>query len=152
VPCWKDRRRFSVIHADDLTRLLILVAQNGRRLAAHKVDDEQGLQGYYFAASDEAPTYAELGRMVAEAVGRSHWGIIPAPSPVVRMVAYASEIVSRMRDTPLFVNVDKAREITAGNWVCSIRKAISELGFQVGLPLLERLRQTATWYRREGWL
>ena len=68
------------------------------------------------------------------------------------MVAYASERMSRMRDKQLFVNVDKAREITAGDWVCSIRKAITELGFHVGLPLLERLRQTATWYRREGWL
>lgn len=152
VPCWKDRRRFSVIHADDLSRLLILAAQNGKRLAAHTTNGEQGLQGYYFAASDEAPTYADIGRMVAEAVGRVHWGIIPAPSPIVWTVAYANEALSRMKQYLPFVNVDKAREITAGDWICSAQKAVSELGFQVGLPLLERLRQTAHWYRREGWL
>ena len=50
------------------------------------------------------------------------------------------------------MNLDKAREITAGSWICSARTAKEELGFSVGAPLLERLRQTAEWYRKEGWL
>jgi hypothetical protein len=50
------------------------------------------------------------------------------------------------------MNLDKAREITAGHWVCSAERAAAELGFHVGAALPQRLRQTAEWYRREGWL
>ena len=64
----------------------------------------------------------------------------------------AGELVSRVRHSPLFMNVDKAREITAGSWLCSARLAAEQLGFKVGAPLLDRLRQTADWYRREKWL
>ena len=50
------------------------------------------------------------------------------------------------------MNLDKAREIVAGSWICSARAAAEELGFTVSAPLLERLRQTAEWYREKKWL
>jgi len=50
------------------------------------------------------------------------------------------------------MNRDKVREMLAGNWICSIQAAQQELGYRVGAPILERLRQTAEWYRRERWL
>ena len=34
----------------------------------------------------------------------------------------------------------------------SAEAARKDLDFEVGAPLLERLRQTAEWYRQEGWL
>ena len=90
--------------------------------------------------------------MVAEAVGRHLVVIIPTLTPMVWMVAVAGEAVASFHQDPLFMNLDKAREITAGSWICSARTAKEELGFSVGAPLLERLRQTAKWYRKEGWL
>jgi nucleoside-diphosphate-sugar epimerase len=147
-----SQRRFSVIHADDLVQLLLLAAKRGKRLAPRGPDGARGAQGYYFAASECDPDYSDLGRMVAEAVGRHLVVIVPTASPVVWMVAFAGEAVSRMRHDPLFINLDKAREITAGSWTCSAQTAATELGFQVEQPLLERLRQTAEWYRREKWL
>ena len=50
------------------------------------------------------------------------------------------------------MNLDKAREITAGSWICSTRAAADELGFAIGASLADRLRQTADWYREAGWL
>ena len=67
-------RSFSVIHADDLVHLLILAAQRGRRLQSPATDEPAaGRQGCYFAACEENPTYAELGRMIGcrwDAAGR----------------------------------------------------------------------------------
>jgi nucleoside-diphosphate-sugar epimerase len=147
-----NRRRFSLIHADDLVQLLILAAERGKRLPPHGRPESHGSQGYYFAACEEDPAYSDLGRMVAEAVGRHLVVIIPTATPMLWMVAVAGEAVSHLRQDPLFMNLDKAREITAGSWICSARAATEELGFSVGAPLLERLRQTAEWYRKEGWL
>jgi nucleoside-diphosphate-sugar epimerase len=62
------------------------------------------------------------------------------------------EAVSHFERRPLYLHIDKAREITAGSWYCSSRAARDDFGFQVGTPLVDRLRQTVEWYRREKWL
>ena len=128
-------RRFSLIHADDLVQLLILAAERGRRLPPRGRPESHGPQGYYFAACEEDPAYSDLGRMVAEALGRRLVVVIPTATPLVWMVAVAGEAISRLRHDPLFMNLDKAREITAGDWLCSARAAADELGFAVAAPL-----------------
>ncbi|MBN2577748.1 MAG: NAD-dependent epimerase/dehydratase family protein [Pirellulales bacterium] len=147
-----SRPRFSLIHADDLAELLILAAERGRRLPAGGGNNPRGPEGYYFAACEVSPLYSDLGRMVSKALGRRWVMVIPTTAPVVWTVAMAGELVSRVRHNPLFMNVDKAREITAGSWLCSARAAAEQLNFAVAVPLFDRLRQTAEWYRREKWL
>jgi nucleoside-diphosphate-sugar epimerase len=144
-------RRFSLIHADDLANLLILAAEHGRRLPPRDGQSHPIAQGYYFAACEQDPTYADLGRLVAKSVGRRVL-VIPTVMPVVRMVAAAGEAIAQVWHQPPVVNFDKAREIAAGSWLCSAQAAREELGFVVGAPLIERLRQTTEWYCREGWL
>ncbi len=148
----RDRRRFSLIHADDLVNLLILAAERGKRLPPCGRPQSRGPQGYYFAACEQDPTYADLGRMVAKALGRRFVIVIPTGMPAVWTVAAGGEAISRLRHNPLFMNLEKAREITAGNWLCSAQTAATELGFAVAAPLPERLRQTALWYREKKWL
>ena len=78
--------------------------------------------------------------------------MIPATVPGVWMLGVAGEAISRIRRRPIFMNLDKAREITAGGWLCSAEAAEKDLQFAVAAPLSERMRQTAAWYRQEGWL
>ena len=144
-------QRFSLIHADDLVTLLILAAERGRRLPPLGRQGESAAQGYYFAACEQDPTYADLGRLVGEVVGRRVL-VIPMAKPVVRTVAAVGEAISQVSHHPLLMNLDKAREITAGSWICSAQAARDQLGFKVAAPLIERLRQTAEWYRKEKWL
>ena len=144
-------QRFSLIHADDLVTLLLLAAARGKRLPPLGQRGDSAGQGYYFAACEQDPTYADLGRLVAESVGHRVL-VIPTAIPVVRTVAAVGEAISQVRQHPLLMNLDKAREVAAGSWLCSAQAAQRDLGFAVGAPLLERLRQTAEWYRQEGWL
>jgi dihydroflavonol-4-reductase len=67
-------------------------------------------------------------------------------------VAAGTHLLMKIRRKPLYFNLDKYQEASAGSWLCSPQAAIEELGFRVDVPLHERLRQTAEWYRREGWL
>ncbi|MGO8689824.1 MAG: NAD-dependent epimerase/dehydratase family protein [Thermoguttaceae bacterium] len=148
--------RFSVIHADDLVNLMILAAQRGRRLQPAGPEDGPAEdcrgQGIYFAACEENPTYAELGRMIGVAVGRPHTFVLPTANPVVWTIAVASEAMAYLRRQPANFNLDKAREATAGAWLCSPRAAMDELQFSVAAPLSQRLHQTAHWYRQQGLL
>jgi nucleoside-diphosphate-sugar epimerase len=144
-------QRFSLIHADDLVQLLILAAERGRRLPPRDGQSHPASQGYYFAACEQDPTYAELGRLVAASVG-CPVVVLPTAMPMVQMIAAVGEVMASVRHQPPVINLDKAREIAAGSWLCSAEAARRELGFTVGAPLVERLRQTTEWYRREGWL
>lgn len=146
-------RKFSLIHAADLAALLILAAQRGERLAPSdaQIESPPG-QGCYFAASDEHPTYYQLGHMIGKALGRRRTFSIPWAAPVVWLVAAVAQLMGRVRRRPVYFGIDKAREALAGEWACSAQKAAQQLGFSVSATLLDRLRQTARWYRQERWL
>ncbi|HUT11089.1 MAG TPA: NAD-dependent epimerase/dehydratase family protein [Thermoguttaceae bacterium] len=150
VPTFRPRR-YSLIHAADLANLLILAARRGTRLSSGPTDGPSP-PGHYFAACEVHPTYAQLGRMVAAALGRRRVLVLPANPLAVRMAATLSEVCSRIVRRPNILNFDKVREIRAGSWLCSAQAATDELGYSPAAPLPERLRQTAEWYRREGWL
>lgn len=144
--------RFSIIHVDDLVEVMLRAAERGRRLPPPGNRGKTPCtQGYYFAASPEHPTYYQLGRLVARALG--HWvGILPFPTMAVWLVATCGEMIGQIRRRPLFLDLDKAREATAGSWACSPQAVLGELGMTFPHSLLDRMRQTVRWYREQGWL
>ena len=153
VPGWKPRR-FSVIHAADLSQLMILAAERGERLAPPPPRDGETTRtrGYYFAACDEHPTFGELGKMIGKALGRRFTFVKHVALPVAWLVAAGTEVAAQIVRRPFVFRMDKYREARAGAWACSPQKAMDQLGFSAGSPLVDRLRETAEWYRAEGWL
>ena len=148
----RGRHRFSLIHAADMAELMILAAQRGKRLAVLGRSGSQAGQGYYFAACEEDVVYDDLGHLIGAVLGRRRVFPLRVGKPTVWVVAAVVEAVSQIIRRPLYLHIDKAREITAGSWICSPHSAAVDLGFSVKAPLVERLRQTAEWYRSEGWL
>jgi nucleoside-diphosphate-sugar epimerase len=136
---------FSVIHAADLAAALDLLAQRGRR-----IEGGGGPSGTYFAAVDETPTYAKLGHMIGAAVGRRRVKIIRNFPMTVWAIALIGELYARLCRRPHILNLDKAREATAGSWACSPAAIARDVGFAPARPLQERLRQTAQWYSDQG--
>jgi nucleoside-diphosphate-sugar epimerase len=115
------------------------------------MDARSAARGCYFAACGEDPTYAELGRMIATALGR-RVRVVPTIRPLVWTIAGLAALWQWMVRQPGYFQPDKAREALAGSWACSAQAARDELGFTPAAPLAERLRQTAQWYRENGWL
>lgn len=145
------RSRFSVIHVADLVELMLLAAQRGRTLAPGDGEASSG-QGIYFAAAERDPTYFDLGHMLADAMGCRRVMYLPIASPLVWVVAAIGEGTGRCLRSAMYLNLDKAAEITAGSWVCSAEAAQRELGFQVCKALHVRVRETADWFRQAGWI
>ncbi len=144
--------RFSIIFVADLCELLIAAAERGERIESEEDGPESRARGVYFGACSEFPTYAELGPMLRDAVGRRRVFCLPFPMPMIWAVASGVEIISRVIGRPLYLKIDKAREIAAGSWTCSPKAAIDQLGFQPTVSLRDRLRETAKWYFKNGWL
>jgi nucleoside-diphosphate-sugar epimerase len=146
------QQRYSLIHAQDLATCLILAAGDGERLAPRGSPQEAGGQGVYYAAYEHHPTYTQLGRLVAEALGREKIRVVSLPNGLTWLIAGIYELVARVRNKPDILNFDKAREASAGSWTCSPKKIQQQLGFTPPNSLQDRLRQTAAWYRSQGWL
>lgn len=146
--------RYSLIHVSDLVDALQLCAQRGTRLVAASEGATAGSsRGYYFAASDEQPTFAELGVLIGMSLGRARVFVCRSSRPYFLWSAAAiAEAVSRLRGKPAIFNFDKAREARAGSWTCSAQAIRGELGFAPHAPLIDRLRQTADWYRQQNLL
>jgi nucleoside-diphosphate-sugar epimerase len=144
-------RRYSLIHAADLAQGLLLAAERGERMNGDPGDHARG-RGVYFLAGQLHPTYAELGPLMAEALGRRPPRVMRVPMAAAWLVALTMEILARLRGQPDIFNLDKMREAAAGSWTCSSEKAVRQLGFEAPADLASRLRQTATWYLRQGWL
>jgi nucleoside-diphosphate-sugar epimerase len=141
-------QRYSLIHAADLAGLLARAAAGGERCRS---DSES--EGLYYVGYPEALTYPELGSQLAQALGRPRVVSLPVPKPIVWAAAAAFEAGSRLIGRrPSIINLDKAREAFAGSWSCSPTKAEQQVAFRPALPLSTRLKQTADWYRAEGWL
>ncbi len=148
------RYRYSLIHARDLANLFILAAERGKRLPSSHLGGTGGRpgQGYYFAACEYDPLYGELGDMVATALGRKRALCIHLAVPIVWAASFCVEASSQIQRRPMYLLLDKTREITAGAWICSAKAAADDLGFRVGASIQDRLNATAEWYLKEGWL
>ncbi|NQU24652.1 MAG: NAD(P)-dependent oxidoreductase [Candidatus Nealsonbacteria bacterium] len=148
----RGRERQSVIHAADLAQLLIASAERGVRLKPDEEGPAAPIAGCYFSDCDEHPSYAELGRMVAVALGRRRVLVMPTPPRTLGGIAAFNLVISQIRRRPMYINFDRLGELTAGSWLGSTEAARQQLGFSVDVSLAERLRQTAEWYRQEGWV
>lgn len=138
---------FSAIHAHDLSIAMHHIAQSGKRLSAHDLSD-----GTYFVADEEVVTYAELGRMIGQALGRDRVKNLRIPHPLLCFFAAISECIGYLKGEAGIINLDKAREAKGGSWVCSPEKLKAEVGYQCIDSLRPRLEQTAAWYLEQGWL
>lgn len=145
---------FSVVHAEDLAAALMLAADRGTRLETPQQgeDDNGSVKGTYFVSADENVSYAELGRMIGRAVGRQRVRVVRSPLAAVWGISAINEGVSRLRRQPHILNLDKAREASAGGWACHDDQLRRDTGFKPAESLQSRLNQTARWYVQEGFL
>ncbi len=164
--------RFSMVHVADLVALLMAAADRGQRLppAAGSEGREETApapeplapattsgrtdpaRGCYYVCGGSAPTLGEFSQMIARALGRRRALVLPVPAPLTWSVAALMEMFGYVSRRPMSLNLDKAREATAGCWACSSEKATRELGFEPAAPIQEWVRQTVQWYRDAQWL
>lgn len=142
--------RLSLIHVDDLVSGLIAAAERGERVRAPAAHE----QGMYFLAGDEQPTFLELGRMMADALGRERVRVVRIPGTLLRVAGCVGDIAARARRDGRrgWINSDKVVEALAGSWMCSPAKAKSQLGWSAAATLAQRLNESARWYRDVGWI
>lgn len=131
--------RVSVIHVDDLARLLVALAVPGAPSSALVEPDDGKLGGW---------THRDFAKALAAAVGTKA-AVISSPSLLLRIAAHADQL---LRGEKAKLTADRAAYFSHRDWVVEPKRAPSPEVWRPQIDTLEGLGATAVWYRSKGWL
>lgn len=133
------RGRLSLIHVDDLARLLLVLAESRYPKKEVLEPDDGRANGW---------THREFASALGRAVGRRAVSLA-TPRPLLRLGAAVDRFVRRDRAK---LTPDRAAYFCHPDWVVSSSSAPAKDVWSPEIATERGLAQTAEWYRAEGWL
>jgi nucleoside-diphosphate-sugar epimerase len=131
--------RLSVIHVDDLARLLLALAGPEAPKQMIIEPDDGRASGW---------SHSEFAQALGAAVGRR--GVrLSMPSPLVRLGAVLDQLIRRDRAK---LTSDRAAYFCHPDWVVDPRKAAPADLWTPSVTTEDGLATTYRWYREKGWL
>ncbi len=129
----------SIIHVDDLARLLLALAGP---VAPSRVlyEPDDGREGGW--------SHTELAHAIGKAVGRK----VFAPNLSASVLEIAARADKILRGDKAKLTADRVGYMCHPNWVARSQKAVPEKVWQPRIHGEEGFAATAKWYRDEGWL
>jgi nucleoside-diphosphate-sugar epimerase len=131
--------RVSLIHADDLVRLLVALAAPGAPTGV-TIEPDDGRRGGW--------THKEFAEALGHAVGR-RGASLSIPSGLLRFGAKADRL---LRGDKAKLTADRAAYFCHPDWVADPARAVPPDLWQPRIATPEGLAATAQWYRAQGWL
>jgi dihydroflavonol-4-reductase len=133
-------RPLSVVDVDDVVDFLMLLA-----------DRPEARGEAFFCPGPSTTTLEDIQDQGARVLGLRPRTLHMAPA-VLRPLAFAADVVSRVTGRHLALNRKLARQLLAPAWTCSGEKAARLLGWRPRVSLAESIARSAAWYQAEGWL
>ncbi len=131
--------KLSVIHVDDLGRLLLALAEPAAPVGVVLEPDDGRGRGW---------THREFAQKLAAAVGTKA-AVISSPGPLLRVAARADQW---FRGSKAKLTVDRAAYFSHRDWVASPDRAAPPSLWRPEIATPQGLAETASWYRAQGWL
>ena len=131
--------RLSLIHSDDLARLLLALAAPDAP-AGVIVEPDDGRPGGW--------SHKEFARALGEAVGR-RGASLSVPAALLRLGARADRL---LRGDKAKLTADRAAYFCHPDWVVDPARAAPADLWRPAIATPDGLASTAQWYRRKGWL
>lgn len=130
----------SMIHVDDLARLLMALLPSSPRVHRKLFEPDDGRTGGW--------SYGEMAAAIGEAVGRRVFAP-NMPAPLLRGAAGLDRI---LRGNRAKLTADRVGYMCHPNWVARSDRAVPTDIWTPSVETREGLRSTAEWYRQQGWL
>jgi nucleoside-diphosphate-sugar epimerase len=132
--------RASLIHVDDLARLLLVLVPGGESVTHRTFEPDDGRPGGW--------SHRELAQAIGQAVGRKVWAP-HLPAPLLRAAAALDTALRRGRAQ---ITPDRVGYMIHRDWVAGPAAAVPTRLWQPTIPTIEGLGATAAWYRAQKWL
>ena len=133
------RGRLSVIHVGDLARLLLALLAYGAPSRMLIEPDDATPGGW---------THRKFARALGQALGTKP-AILSSPGVLLRLAARADQL---FRGPHAKLTVDRAAYFSHRNWVVDADRACPADLWRPQVPTVQGLKDTADWYRQQGWL
>jgi nucleoside-diphosphate-sugar epimerase len=134
--------RTSVIHVEDLARLLISATLSDDPALTHRIlEPDDGTPG--------GLTHRQMGAAIGQAVGRARLATLSAPRWLLHTAARGDRLVRRDKAK---LTPDRAGYMSHPNWVCTPAFAPPRTLWTPHIRYAEGFGQTAQWYADNGWL
>jgi nucleoside-diphosphate-sugar epimerase len=131
--------RVSVIHVDDLARLLLVLAAAGAPSNC-MIEPDDGRTGGW--------THREFAKALADAVGTKA-AVVSSPGILLRLAARADQL---LRGEKAKLTTDRAAYFSHRNWVVEAKRGAPPALWQPQISTPAGLKSTADWYKANGWL
>jgi dihydroflavonol-4-reductase len=105
----------------------------------------------YFFTDGPSLSWRELSELIVSAVGRRTMKIA-VPAFAVRLAAGVSGVYSALTHKAVLISKDKIEAMRQEYWTASDLRARSELGYRPAYTTEQGIKETAEWYKAEGWL
>ncbi len=133
------RGRVSLIHVDDLSRLLLVLAETEEPKRALIEPDDGTESGW---------THKQVANAIGRAVGRKNLSL-SMPAAMLRLGAVVDQLVRRERAK---LSADRASYFSHRDWVVNPDYRPPEDLWRPQIETGQGLAETAVWYREQGWL
>lgn len=132
----------SIIHVDDLARLLLDLIDAPPALVRHRLfEPDDGREGGW--------SHKELAAAIGAAVERRRLFAPHLPAAAMR---FGARIDGLLRGGKARLTADRVGYMAHPNWVARSSKAVPASVWQPRIAGAEGLAATAAWYREQGWL
>lgn len=131
-------RLVQLVHGRDVAKALLL-----------GIERAEAVGKTFFVGHPEILDWNRLTDAISRSVGR-HALKLRIPSGVVRVAAGISQLLGSGRSGQL--DRRRARDMSERAWTCQVDQTQTALGWQPTFDAVSGFRDTAEWYRSEGWL
>ena len=132
--------RASMIHVTDLARLLLALLPGGEDVTRQVFEPDDGRADGW--------THREMGRAIGRAMGKRPW----VPHLSKPTLLKLSRIEKRLRGDKAKLTEDRVNYMTHPDWVCHPDRYPPSNRWTPHVVTREGLKDTADWYRAQGWL
>ena len=140
MPMPPSEGRASLIHVDDLARLLLALMPGGEDVSHQTFEPDDGRPGGW--------SHYELARAVGWAMGRRPWVVHLSRASLER----AARADRMLRGAKAKLTLDRVGYMAHPDWVASNGACPPPALWKPRIPTREGLKATAGWYRGQGWL
>jgi uncharacterized protein YbjT (DUF2867 family) len=140
MPMPPNKGRSSLLHVDDLSRLLLTLAPGGEKVTHLTFEPDDGKANGW--------SHYELARAIGWAMGRRPWVVHLSRKSLER----AARIDRMVRGSKAKLTADRVGYMSHQDWVVSKDAIPPESLWLPAVRTREGLKATAQWYRANNWL
>jgi nucleoside-diphosphate-sugar epimerase len=140
MPVPPKEGRASIIHVDDLARLLLALVPGGEGVSSQTFEPDDG--------REQGWSHYEFARAIGWAMGRRPWVVHLSRASLER----AARVDRRVRGPKARLTADRVGYMSHPDWVVSNDARPPRGLWQPLVPTREGLKATAQWYRDNRWL